>query len=66
CIVTAIAIASPDSPVRHLSLCTGGLAIFIDVFVFPRALSLPQIKSFAFWIANIAVITYNEFEFQIK
>ncbi|VEN42911.1 unnamed protein product [Callosobruchus maculatus] len=43
-----------------------GLAIFIDIFVFPRAFSLPQTKGYAFWIANIAVITYNEFEFQIK
>ncbi|VEN53652.1 unnamed protein product, partial [Callosobruchus maculatus] len=56
-----------DSPVRHLFLLhRSGLAIFIDIFVLPRAFSLPQTKGFAFWIANIAVITYNEFEFQIK
>ncbi|VEN62247.1 unnamed protein product, partial [Callosobruchus maculatus] len=30
-------------------------AIFIDIFVFSRAFSLPQTKGFAFWIANIAV-----------
>ncbi|VEN55310.1 unnamed protein product [Callosobruchus maculatus] len=40
--------------------------MFIHIFVFPRAFSLPQTKGFAFWIANIAVITYNELEFQIR